>query len=63
MLWSYFRLCPIKSKHLNSATNSGGNFRGSSIIKLGGCSEDFFYFIGKSIKALQRQIHIRRNQL
>ena len=54
MLWSYFRLCPIKSKHLNSATNSGGNFRGSSIIKLGGCSEDFFYFIGKSIKALQR---------
>lgn len=41
----------------------GGNFRGSSIIKLAGCLEDFFYFIGKSIKALQRQIHIRRNQL
>lgn len=63
MLWSYFRLCPIKSKHLNSATNSGGNFRGSSIIKQGGCSEDFFYFIGKSIKVLQRQVRIRRNQL
>ena len=63
MLWSCFGLCPIKSKHLNSTTNSGGNFRGSSIIKLGGCSEDFFYFIGKSIKALQRQVRIRRNQL
>ena len=59
----YFKLCFIKSKHLNPTTNSGGNFRGPPVIKLGGRAEYFLNLARKSFKALQWQVHIGRNQL
>lgn len=62
MLWNHFGLCPIQSKHLDSALNRGSNFRGSPIIKLGSILQDILCLARKSIKALQRQIHIRSDQ-
>ena len=50
----HFGLCPIQSKHLDSALNRGSNFRGSPIIKLGSILQDILCLARKSIKALQR---------